>query len=327
MKLFLFGRVKTLVLLSFCCFSGTPEASLRVWHLEDLKLEKIYVIDSSEVLPERPDLSGLATDGEHLFTVSDKAGQHDIYLIDVNESESAARLSIYKSFPEQWLREYEQKHSAYGRIDFEGISHCPDGSFYLVDERSRRILRWREEGAVEIDPGFEAFHKRHATMNPFSGMPNSGLEAIAVDCTRKLAYIFNERQFRMGYIFDLKEGRILDQFDYPSDPSLPVRFMNTYMYADFAGSFFQDGFLYILERNARQIVKYDPNNFQVLKRWGLPHKVDELYETDYPFGLAEGLAIKDGFFYVVLDNNEFTLKGKPGDSSAVLLKLSPYTGF
>jgi hypothetical protein len=317
-----------MILLFFCVlFSGVSEASLRVWHLENLRLDKIYVIDGSGVLPERPDLSGLATDGERLFTVSDKGGQHDIYLIDVNEAATTARLSIYKSFPEKWLKAYEQKHSDYGRIDFEGISYCSDGSFYLVDERSRRILRWTEEGAVEIDPGFDAFHKRHATMNPFSGMPNSGLEAIAVDCAGKRAYIFNERQFRMGYIFDLAEGRMLDQFDYPSDPSLPLRFMNTYMYADFAGAFFQDGFLYILERNARQIVKYDPDNFQVLKRWELPGKIDELYETDYPFGLAEGLAIKDGFFYVVLDNNEFTLKGRPGDSSAVLLKLSPYTGF
>lgn len=313
----------TLSVAAFLSILTVTECKLKIYRLDNLKLEKVYIIDGRPIFADRADLSGLTSDGERLFTVSDRDGKHDIYLINLDDENNSAKLSIYKSFPQQWLQEYREKYHTKGKMDFEGISYCANDSFYIVDERVRNLLHLKDNIAQEIELNFADFHKKPHNMNPFSGVNNAGLEAVAVDCKRNLVYLFNERQFRMGYTYSLSENRIINQFDFPTDPTLPFHVGKWQVYPDFSGAFFYEDFLYVLERNARQIVKYDPNNFQVLQRWQLPSIVDELYDTKQPFGIAEGLAIHKGYFYVILDNNNSPRTGTTNDLSSSLLKFKP----
>ena len=80
------------------------------------------------------------------------------------------------------------------------------------------------------------------------------------------------------------------------------------MSLDYADLYFENGFLYILERNAYQVLKYDLKKKEVIDQYSFLKlkdiKMNELYDTGKPFGLAEGLAFTKDTIYIALDNNK-----------------------
>ena len=287
--------------------------TLSFGEIHPLKLKTLWSVDSSQIA-SRMDLSGLSTDGTSLFTVSDLSDLNDIYRIDLQES--GAVLRIHQKLDADWMQQYAQENAQYGRLDMEGIAWCA-GQFYIVNEHKRSVLRIGSGAYQELVPDWENFHK--GRMNPFSGVENAGLEAVA--CNGTDLYLFNERQFRMGYVYSLTSEKLTHQFDIPSGPNLPRFLVEQWMYADFAGAHYEDGVLYLLERNSHQIIKVDPKSYQVLARYDFSQWEKGLFTTKDPYGLAEGLTIFNGSFFVVLDNN-LDLRSKDQSPMPYLLELT-----
>ncbi|MCO4782208.1 MAG: esterase-like activity of phytase family protein [Candidatus Cloacimonetes bacterium] len=300
------------LIVLFCCIGFSVAKA-------ELSLVQSIRINSSEI-SKTPNFSGLTTDGKDLFTVSDRDGLHSIYKLDLSQNNQTIIAEKYLNFPKQFLNSYSDSTKAFGRIDLEGICFTKD-KFYLINETLRDVLSLDRLGKADlIRIPFKEFHK--GRIAPFSGMRNAGLEAIACDDQNKQLYLFNERQFRMAYQYDLKTELIHKQFTFPSGNDLP-RSLNSqgskWMYPDFAGSHYVDGVLYILVRNRRMIVKYDPIEMKVLVRKTYKKHEDALYDSPEEFGLAEGLTILEDQIYIIFDNNSFPLRGTKSDTSSSLL--------
>ncbi|MBW7876682.1 MAG: esterase-like activity of phytase family protein [Candidatus Cloacimonetes bacterium] len=284
--------------------------------VHNLSLKKLWSVDTQKIAL-RMDLSGLTSDGVSLYTVSDLSHLNDIYRIDFEEDRAVLKVAVKLS--EDWMQGYAQKNASYGRLDMEGIAFC-DGKFFIVNEHKRSILvvDQKEPHPTEIVPDWEKFHQ--GRMNPFSGVLNAGLEGIA--CHSEGLYLLNERQFRMGYVYSFKDRKLTQQFDVAAGKGLPHYLGNeTWKYQDFAGADFYEGHLYLLERNSHQIIKVDPANYQVLARYDFSQWEKGLFESEDPFGLAEGLAIQNGSFFVILDNN-LDLRSSDKSPMPYLLELT-----
>ena len=287
--------------------------------LRPLNLVDTIVIDSSQI-QERMDLSGLATDGKDLFTVSDLSHLNDIYKI-VLEGPGKARLSVHQKFDTNWLEAYLHEHKSQGRFDLEGLALCGQ-RLILINESTRSLISMSPSGrARSILLPFREFHEASPyRVNPFSGVVNAGLEAVACDWDNKKIYIFNERQFRMAYTYDWEKKVIEEQFTFAAGDELPAKFGRLWMYPDFAGAHFHKGFLYLLVRNRRLIVKYDLKTHRVIERYTFAEHTKDLFNEKGVFGLAEGVTIIGNEFYVVLDHNKWTHKGTKSQKP-ILLRL------
>ncbi|MCJ8347142.1 SdiA-regulated domain-containing protein [bacterium] len=291
---------------------------------KDLSLLQSIRIDSSEV-SKTPNFSGLTNDGKNLYTVSDRKGLHSVYQLKAQKSSLTMKAMIYLDFPKEFLDPYAKSTKAFGRIDLEGICFAQD-RFYIVNETMRDVLSLGLNGEASlIRIPFDSFHK--SKMNPFSGMRNAGLEAISCNNEDQKLYLFNERQFRMIYEYDLNTHYIQKQFSFSSGNELPKSVSedgSKWMYPDFAGSHYEKGILYVLVRNRRMIVKYDLEKSEVLERRIYKRFEDPMYQSDEPFGLAEGLTILNDKIYIIFDNNSFPLKATNGDTSASLLVFKKF---
>ncbi|PCJ16649.1 MAG: hypothetical protein COB02_15595 [Candidatus Cloacimonadota bacterium] len=289
-----------------------------------LSLIKSIRIDSSKI-SKTPNFSGLTTDGTSLYTVSDRGGLHSIYKLISTKNSTTLKVIKYLDFPENFLNDYKKSTQSFRRIDFEGLCFAKD-RFYVINETMRDVLSLKLTGQAElIRIPFNSFHKNK--MNPFSGVVNAGLEAISCDSQNNKLYLFNERQFRMAYEYDIKTKYITKQFTFPSGNSFPKALKkdgSRWLFADFAGSHYQDGLLYVLVRNRRMIVKYNPKTMKIIERRVYTKFEKPLYDTNEEFGLGEGLTILGDKLYVIFDNNGFALKGTKNDTSSSLLVFKKF---
>ena len=132
---------------------------------------------------------------------------------------------------------------------------------------------------------------------------NAGFEGVAIDCENDIAYIAQERSPRGIFKVDLKTQKILETFLFNNETG--KRGSN-----DYADLYFENGFLYMLERNNHLISKYSIKDKKVVSTVSfgkLPNiHLSELYDTGEPFGLAEGMTMSNDQIYIGIDNN-----GKP----------------
>jgi hypothetical protein len=90
---------------------------------------------------------------------------------------------------------------------------------------------------------------------------------------------------------------------------------------DFSDLAFDKGYLYVLERSARQITKVDPAGMKVVARFSYERAERGVYDADPRFGMAEGLALSSKQVILGFDNNgaqltaaaseRFGVKGNP----------------
>tara|TARA_Y100000589_G_scaffold55947_3_gene46339 strand:- start:2203 stop:3171 length:969 start_codon:yes stop_codon:yes gene_type:complete len=313
--------IKIIFLLCNIWLFGTPLVAQEV---SRLKLVQKYILDT-DPYPQRMDLSGLTSDGKHLYTVSDLSDQNDIFRIELDPH---PRLIKFMALDTEWLNEWQMKNRDHGRYDTEGIAYC-DGKFYLAEESTRNVLEVNIQNSVYkpmlIEPNWVRFHAQKHTMNPFSGLKNAGLEAIACHQDKGSIFLFNERQFRMGYILTVENATLRAQFTIPSGFKYPRKESRSWIFPDFAGAHLHGGSLYTLVRNSQLIVKIDPTNFRVLKRWTYGNTARKIFKQKDFFGLAEGLAIYEGHFFVILDHNLWMHKNSE-IRNPVLLKFSVEDG-
>jgi hypothetical protein len=295
------------------------DSALRWGRYHDLKLQNRYWIEGYQGV-EQLGLSGLTSDGKSLYTVSDVKEISNVFRISIKDG-TRASLKVHRVLPEAWVNQYETGHMKRGRIDLEGIVVC-DGVFYLADERKRTVLALAEDqNPTLIDLPFDSFHAQENRMNPFSGVSNAGLEAIACDPSRNLLFVFNERMFRMGYSYSLQAGEFLNQFDVPSGYRAPRLDRDYWVFPDFAGADYFEDKLYLLVRNDYAILELDGKNLTVLRRFSFENRSKKLYSSPGIFGMAEGIAIHKGRFFVIFDNNDFERVDAPGKYNAALLEF------
>lgn len=223
-------------------------------------------------------------------------------------------------------------------FDLEGITAC-NGHLFVVAEEPRTIIRINPKTKVSTSHTLdvESYYRRSARMRHpmarFSYHSNAGYEGITCDPKAKRLYVIQERQPRYILVVDMpsvwkqgKQLRIHSHFDLPSF-SLPRQINGIDSEPDFAGADMDKGFLYVLYRNERLVLKVNPKTHNMLAAYSFRHAEDRLYKQRLPFGLAEGLVVRGNRIYIVMDNNRRPRKLNPTDRRPVLLSFERPKGF
>ncbi len=275
--------------------------------LFNLKLHKSFPVEG----PENIQPSGLTIWNEQLYTVSDK---HDTVIFRIIFNENNAVLQPYLTFnpPDPHNR---------GWFDFEGITMDDKGNFYLISETRFKILQVRADGSVVywITPSIRPFGENEGLFQ----VHNAYGEGITFISPNKFI-ICAERQPRGMIEINLQSSPASimahrceeSKFGFPPGVS-----------TDFAGLFYFKDALYVLQRNAYLIsqLTVDERGCSEGPGWSYHHIVtrDEFRYTDMQYGHAEGLAIDENYFYIILDNNGDPRKTDSEDRRPLLFLLEP----
>jgi len=188
-----------------------------------------------------------------------------------------------------------------GRADLEGVfSHQRE--FYVVNESGQDVYRYRLQGTkaekLSLDVAF-----------PWSSATalwrNAGLEGVAIDARQGILYLAKERDPSRIFVFRLDaSGDASYQKEFSVEPA-----SDAHPHQSVSDLYFENGFLYVLERRAYSIAKVDPRHERVVARAGYSYLRDasgDLFVDDNGYGLAEALLLRDREILLGLDNN-----GKP----------------
>jgi Esterase-like activity of phytase len=194
------------------------------------------------------------------------------------------------------------------RLDCEGLARDDQGRIYVCEESNRWILRCHpraglaERLSIDWSP-VESFFSTHDR--------NASFEGVAVG--KRTLYVANERSDPRIIVVDLNTLKVVDNFVvYPQARS----FFGTH-YSDLA---WHNNHLFILLRQHRVILELEPKTKTIIAEYdyrGLEDRLD--YHKSLPVGIMEGLAVEDGFFWLVTDNNGWG-RGQERDTRPTLLK-------
>lgn len=272
---------------------------------KDLEFQKIYFNrDDTEI-------SGLHLKDGNLLFVADKLSNRTIYKAVFEEDRfyyksfiNLSDLSGHNKYFKDVLLSKNKSHKLISPFDLEGITSCKK-DYYLVNEQAREVLKINKIfNKLEID--FKEIFKTFGY--PLEKVSvNAGFEGIAADCENHKIYIAQERSPRAIIEVDLKTLKTTNIFQ---TELIDKKQKNL----DYADIHYENGFLYILERNSYQILKYSLKEKKVLSRYSFINmnsfKSNELYNTGEPYGLAEGLTMDSGVIYLAFDNNKSPLSKK-----------------
>jgi hypothetical protein len=199
--------------------------------------------------------------------------------------------------------------TADGKYDCEGLARDAAGRLYMCEEANRWILRCDPAtGQVERLPIDWAPVQRY-----FSSQKNASFEGVAVGEGR--LYVANERSAPVIIVVDLESLKIVDHFVVsPQMTSL----LGILHYSDLS---WQRGRLFVLCRHHRVVLEVDPKSHAVVAEFSYRSLEDELaYDTEFPTGVMEGLAVDDEHIWLATDNNGLGRASAPHDTRPTLLK-------
>ncbi|MGZ8920938.1 MAG: DUF6929 family protein [Limisphaerales bacterium] len=237
---------------------------------------------------ERFDASALAFHNGKLITVNDRDGALYELRLQTNSITELTRLAL---FPRAVLSRIAPKKAS--RYDIEGITVDPAGNLYVSEESQRIVFKSSPDGK-----NLEVLTFDWSPVKKFlSADPNASLEGIAIAGDR--LYLANERSTPRIIVIDLPTRKLVDSF-----------FVDSAGFA-FGGPHYSDltvadGHLFILNRNHRCIFEVDPQTKRVLAEYSFAQmelREEVAYQSDYPTGAMEGLAIDRENFWLVTDNN------------------------
>lgn len=292
-----------------CLFLGLL-LSFNAQAIQDLKFEKIlFNRDNSEI-------SGLTLkDGELLF-VADKLSNRAIYKVSFENDRffytnylDISKLQGHNSYFAKALLFKHGGRNVKSPFDLEGLTYC-NNNYYLANEQTRHILKVNKKSIRQLKINFDKIFKKLGT--PLSKIStNAGFEGIAIDCKNKILYVAQERQPRAIIIVNLKTNKPIDIFQTKSEKNNKVA-------PSYSDIHFENGFLYILERNSHIITKLDTKTKKIISqvKYGKTNNLHlkEIYNTGEPYGLAEGLTMDKNKIYLALDNNKNKLSKKAQDT-------------
>lgn len=258
----------------------------------------------------RVDPSGLTIKNGELYTVSDK--NSTIYSLSI-ESDVAKMMPAI---------DFDAMSLGALNLDLEGITVVGD-DFFLVSEAHHRMVRVQSSGEVTWVPDGPSFYPSAHQAGLFQ-IFNASLEAV-IYLGEQRFLLAAERQPR-----GLIEVSISEDWSQISDQKNHV--LNTTNHhltkkrtADLTGLYYFKGDIFALHRNAELIhrwVKDKQGQYQEMGQWSFAHIVNapEHQYQDMTYGHAEGLAVDDDHFYVVIDNNRMP-KAKQGNDKRPLLMV------
>lgn len=236
-------------------------------------------------------LSGMAVFDGGFYIVGDKP--HDPYLYAVQQSKSA------------WLVNDQASVSLEQPASFEGMAHF-NGQFILINEDPAGVYlatltatRY-ESQLIDIDYA--------GILNPqdiaAAGQKNRGFEGVAIDVENNILFLALERQPATLLKVKLNEsrtgGRLLSILSDWDSGDLDVPFSISDLY-------FDQGYLYSLERANYQLSKIDPDQMRVVAKLDFSFVKDaglSLYKGEEKYGTAESLIVRENQIYIGTDNNE-----------------------
>lgn len=254
---------------------------------------------------ERFDASALAFHNGKLIIVNDRDGA--LYELQL-QTNSVAELKRLSLFPRAVLSKVAPKKSS--RYDLEGITIDAAGNLYISEENQRIVFKSSPDARnLEVLTFDWSPVKKY-----FSADPNASFEGIAIAGDR--LYLANERSAPRIIVIDLPARKVIDSFFVDSTG---FAFGGAH-YSDLA---FADGHLFILNRNHRCIFEVDPQTKHVLAEYSFARMelTEEVaYQSDYPTGAMEGLAIDRENFWLVTDNNGKARFKYPRDTRPTLFR-------
>lgn len=221
----------------------------------------------------RFDLSGNVQVGDRYYINAD--GKDDGFIYEI------------KLISQKWHIVGKNALNIDGDLDLEAIDYC-DSKFYLANESDGKIYTYQLSGQSQelcIDFGNEQPGE----------WGNAGWEGLAIDCPGKVLYLVKERQPRMIFKVNLATNRVEDTFTIPETES-----------NDFADAKYENGFLYLLERNGNYVTKVNAKTHEVIRkvsyRQTCSHENGKLYAPS-KYGMAESLLLTEDEIWIGLDNN------------------------
>jgi len=199
----------------------------------ELKLISISQLKTAD--STRFDLSGIVSKDGNYYVIADKQWNNYIYQINFTD--------------DYWYIVNSFEFNIEGEIDIEAIDVYND-FFLLENEKNGKI--YKKQGAnkiVEMAIDFEQIGEDPGSWG------NAGWEGMAVDQENGILYIIKERQPRFIFKANIETGEILDKFNIPETES-----------KDFADAKFENGYLYLLERNGNYVTKVIPNTHKVIDK-------------------------------------------------------------
>lgn len=298
------------ITLSLTLLLGSLSAKAQDAAFPELELKSVSQMYGYE---QRFDLSGIQVKEGKTYVVADKDYNASIYEIDFDSK----GFHIVKEWPFQPSTVRDLESIA---LDLEGLDCCGD-TWYLINETDNNVYSFSPAGGfskVEIE--YEAFGESR-----FNWLKNAGYEGIAIDCKGGFLYLAKERQPRFLYKIEMATGRIINKAAISETES-----------NDFADMHYENGFLYVLERNGNYVTKVDARTFEVVAKMSYrnvcSHPDGKLYEPS-KYGMAEALTLTEDEVWIGIDNNGLPVSEhaaktyKLSGSEPVILRFRRPAGF
>ncbi|MEQ6118351.1 SdiA-regulated domain-containing protein [Reichenbachiella sp. MALMAid0571] len=267
--------MRPVVLASFCML-------LNFQAFTQDQFTELELISLSQLQKEnslRFDLSGIVVMNGKYYINADKEQDNFIYEIGFYSNKWHIKSKIPLNIEEL--------------LDLEAIDYC-NGKFYLANEKNGNIYSKPISGkAITLPIDFNG-------EKPWE-WKNAGWEGLANDCANNILYLVKERQPRKIFKVNLSSNKVVDTFNIPETES-----------NDFADAKFENGFLYLLERNGNFVTKVNPDTHEVIQKVSYKqicsNKEGKLFAPS-TFGMAESLLLTAEEIWIGLDNNGLEVSG------------------
>jgi len=291
---------------------GILNGSSAIW-ADDVKQAAAIELTDFQVYPingiDQIEPSGLTLKEGVLFTVGDK--HRAIYRLDIINHEAWLTKALNLN---------SEQDLGVTALDLEGITTV-NGEFILVSESHHRLihvddgqLRWLPERGNDLyqsafDAGLLQLH-------------NAGLEAVTYLGGHRFL-VAAERQPR-GLI-EIQFDRDLKVIQSQLNQLMPNSRQHLHgRHPDLTGLFVHHNQVFGLQRNAyviHELNRSGQGDYSEGQAWSYEHIVRDsrFAYSDMQYGHAEGLAVDDDFFYLVLDNNRMANAKNPNDKRPLLI--------
>lgn len=296
---FLFSLIFSLVFMSCSTLGGLTEH--KVPQLEFVEIKQLHDKELKEY-----DLSGIVSWKKKVLVQSDNSSDRSIDEIIWDEKGWSKKpfITLKTNVP----------------LDMEGIDSCGD-QFYLINEKGNRLYQVSLSGEVrDLNINFDT-----KALPVADWSKNAGFEGLAVNCAQQIAYVFKERDPRALFTVDLNQKKVIEV------GNLPETFGTQYSDAKF-----EKGFLYVLERDAFMVTKYNPITKKIVDQRSFSQisslDIGKLYGPTL-FAMEEALLMTNDEIWIGVDNNglevthaaeqKYGIKG----SLPILMKFKRPKGF
>lgn len=295
--------ITLLTLLATTGLIAQPFKPVEPVQLSDYQVYPINGLDQIEP-------SGLTLKNDTLYTVGDK--HRAIFRLDIQDDEAW----LYKE-----MTLASERDLGVSVLDLEGITTV-NGDFVLVSEAHHRLIHVDNLGQLRWLPAQGNDLYRSAFAAGLLQLHNAGLEGVTYLGEQRFL-VAAERQPRGLITLQFSE----DLTEIVSQHNLIMLNSRQYLHGrhpDMTGLYVHRKQVYALQRNAyviHELIAVGNRQYQEGRAWSYEDIVrDPKYAySDMQYGHAEGLAVDDEFFYLVLDNNRIPNAKNPNDKRPLLI--------